>query len=371
MLLRISNLYRVIPKHMIVVLLLGTAMSAVAEINEELSQRFYNHLGVMLTQKVGEPLMSLYRVDDVDGDGLDDVVLTDYDKVHFVVYPGADPASPSRGYRETEPERCLYMPVHYLLQNLKLPNDITLRERPLFAGNVNKKRNRFTAFTDDLYSTPLPMSAYKHLVFKPHVNDVRCVDAAKGVFSLSDATKLQRMFRGYASGEVAPILVTDGFLATHEPLQYSRWKSPEREVHIEGNPLRAVKEFFHAQRALDTRWLAQVKCDDGTTIDFSEVLLVADNRPLAVVVGLKNDQVVAWLAVEGCDAGGGNFIWYGADMSDYWEHIHEIMAIMATDQGLELYVRYNSMEGTHYVVYRVVGNALVTMQDDYDYWEMN
>ena len=43
------------------------------------------------------------------------------------------------------------------------------------------------------------------------------------------------------------------------------------------------------------------------------------------------------------------------------------MAMVATPAGLELYVRWNSLEGMHYSIWREMDQNWIQIQDDYQY----
>ena len=45
----------------------------------------------------------------------------------------------------------------------------------------------------------------------------------------------------------------------------------------------------------------------------------------------------------------------------------QIMAMVATPSGLELYVRWNSLEGIHYSIWREIDSQWIQIQDDYQY----
>ena len=45
----------------------------------------------------------------------------------------------------------------------------------------------------------------------------------------------------------------------------------------------------------------------------------------------------------------------------------QIMAMVATPAGLELYVRWNSLEGIHYSIWREMDQNWIQIQDDYQY----
>ena len=45
----------------------------------------------------------------------------------------------------------------------------------------------------------------------------------------------------------------------------------------------------------------------------------------------------------------------------------QIMAMVATPPGLELYVRWNSLEGIHYSIWREMDSQWIQIQDDYEY----
>ena len=52
---------------------------------------------------------------------------------------------------------------------------------------------------------------------------------------------------------------------------------------------------------------------------------------------------------------------------DMFIHAPQIMAMVAAPAGLELYVRWNSLEGIHYSIWREMDTEWIQIQDDYQY----
>ncbi|MBR5101514.1 MAG: hypothetical protein IK092_00135, partial [Muribaculaceae bacterium] len=55
------------------------------------------------------------------------------------------------------------------------------------------------------------------------------------------------------------------------------------------------------------------------------------------------------------------------DAEDVFFHAPQIMAMVACEAGLELYLRWNSYEGIHYAIWREMGSQWIAIQDDYEY----
>ena len=91
----------------------------------------------------------------------------------------------------------------------------------------------------------------------------------------------------------------------------------------------------------------------------------------SALVCLVDGEVASFVIIEGY-LESGEETYYNSSVDDlYDEHLPEIMAIMDGPMGLELYVRYNSMEGTHYCVWREVGKAMISVIDQYLYWGLD
>lgn len=250
-------------------------------------------------------------------------------------------------------------------------SDLTLRHRPMFAS-PDLAKNTFVPVLDheDVADIAYP-NVYDYLIFKPHINPVTFVRTKNSdrqlLYKLNDPKVVKTMFRGYGSGEAAPVLVPHQFLETHNVLQYSRWKSPEPIQKLTPDARSAVQAHYSGWRITDSRWLAD--CPTAERTFYAVTFAPRDGKALAAVVCIAEGEVASAIEFEGEDGGNGNGIWF--DDPDYFEHAPEIMAMMATQFGFEMYVRWPSMEGTHYAIWREVLDQWVVIQDDYDYWYAN
>lgn len=250
--------------------------------------------------------------------------------------------------------------------DLDYNTDITLRHRPLFAS-PNLQRNTFVAVLDaeDAGDIVYP-NVYDNLIFKPHVNRVTHISKQGGnelLYKLDDPKVIKTMFRGYDGGEAAPVLVPHQFLETHNVLQFSRWKSPEpiQKLTIDGRSI--IQNHYRGWRIADSRWLAS--CPSAERSFYAVTFEPLQGKALAAIVCIAEGSVASTIDFEGWIEDGNSY-WFGDD--DFFAHQPEIMAMMATELGFEMYVRWLSMEGTHYAIWREVLDKWVMVQDDYEYW---
>ena len=61
----------------------------------------------------------------------------------------------------------------------------------------------------------------------------------------------------------------------------------------------------------------------------------------------------------------GESIWFVDDEGDFMSHMPEIHCMVATEKGLELYVRIFGGESVQYYILREVGSVWLTLQVDY------
>ena len=350
------------------------------------SQRavIYNGLpDVLQWLEPGDPVFTSYALEDLDGDGVEDLVLQSLDASVYRAYSTARDMKPIPVADEVV-GRILqtgFAPINTIFSVLAPKTDYTLSQRPLLAVADQGKNEYVARILNGEESSYRPMKEYTNMVFKPHVGKVRHVKAEESVtddqyycyyhfFGLKDPSFSKKMFRGYADSEIMSVIVTDEFLTTHIPQQYSRWKSPEPIRRIGDGYKQVVEEFF-GRSVKRSQWLASLPTEVSTRDFFLVSFATVGENVCSAFVCVAEGCVQSYLIIEGY-LEGGEEVYYDSDIDSlYSEHQPEIMAIMDGPMGLELYVRHNSMEGTHYSVWRELGMAWVEVIDEYYYWDMN
>ena len=240
--------------------------------------------------------------------------------------------------------------------------DITMRNRPLWVVKQDKTQNRFVVVSEE--TRPNNLSSYNRMIFKPHVGNVRLTGKAsrteqgdyQATFALDNPKLVAKMFRGYNDSEMAPIIVTADFLNTHLPLQFSRWKEGEQKRELTNSRyLNLLKKRYPEWRIQTTQWLASI----GDERDFYLVVFKPTPRQaLASLVCFAQGELVSALdhpadiqpEDERTEDGKPMHVWAVCDYGEY--SVPEIMAFMATDKGLEMYVRQWGSECYGYTIYR-------------------
>ena len=102
---------------------------------------------------------------------------------------------------------------------------------------------------------------------------------------------------------------------------------------------------------------------------FYQVLFEPRNgRVLTSLVCVAEGQVVStrnsWIDIDPADNTSTDI---GLSIDELMWFEPEIMVMAATEKGLELYVRWSSLEGTHFSIWREVADQFITVQDDYHY----
>ncbi|MBR1803931.1 MAG: hypothetical protein IJ775_03380 [Muribaculaceae bacterium] len=375
--------------------LAATTIGCWAMTEEEQSHAVWNALDNIMVEPDGTTALMYYQKTDVDNDGIDDLVLFNDDRatrrvLHaYSVGRNMNEISLTAAQIERISSERPSL-IQYINSSWALPDDdITLKEPPIFISGMEKNKNEFIGWRD-LANYPAG-SLYTHMVFKPHVNEINFVrddhiftsldgdtlwqDTRE--FKLKNPKVVATMFRGYSDGVAAPVAVTQHFLSTHKPQQFSRWLSPEPKRAMNETTKRIVIEHYgNYYRVAKSQWLATLPTPVGNR-DYYMVLLAGKQKVIFAIVSLGEGMVASAIELVNDEKEEGEF---SSDLSDAYlldasdvddlfdEHGPEIMCIMHTDLGLELYVRWNSMEGTHYSVWREVGTRMVNIIDEYHYW---
>ena len=360
---------------------------------DEQDRMVWNHLDDILVEDVGHTAYMYFAKTDVDGDGIDDLIISTESRPTagrafkaYSVGKNMAPVTVNTTVIDSLDHSELWSMTEYLANRWPLPaGDITLHEPPIFISGMEKAKNEFIGWRESNYP---PGSKYTHMVFKPHVNEIRFAGDDRifssldgdtlwqsvREFKLKDPKVVAKMFRGYTDGNAVPVAVTRNFLTTHQPLQFSRWLSPEPVRTVDRSAMQIILAHYGMKYSImRSQWLATLPTEVGNR-DYYQVLLVGPKSALFATVCVAEGTVASAYEYEDYSETG-----YKRDLSDlnmfesdvdglFSEHLPEIMCIMHTDQGLELYFRWTSMEGTHYSVVREVGTRMVLVHDEYHYW---
>ena len=314
-----------------------------------------------------------YAYADIDGDGTGEIVLSDFSRQYksaFKYKDGDVRQVSAENLGEFDWKRLMWFFDDEELKGDAM-NDITLKHRPIFGDNIDIAANRFKVSTEVCsYVDPTKVASYNRMIFKPHVGEAKLVktrETGKEVvytFSLTDPAMTKKMFRGYASTQAAPIIVPQAFLNTHHPLQYSRWLHGEKEVKANRDTKKIISDYFGGRAIFDTRWLAT--CEVNERSFYYVVFQPEDGYVLTSLVCVAEGVVASvcndWEEMVG---GSATELTNGESPDDLLFHAPQIMAMMATDAGLELYTRWSSLEGIHYSIMREFMDQFVFVQDDY------
>ncbi len=311
---------------------------------------------------------------DVTGDTIPELLLANSDLSIVEVYDTDENASMLRTVAVTPDDYkdTFWVDINYLwnqFNDLDWNSDLTLKYRPLFV-TADIKNNRYTVFHDVEWDDVGDPSEYDCMVFKPHVNGVRYIGQNNGVsahvYALVDPSVKTKMFRGYQDYEAMPFIVPHDFFAYHNVLQFSRWKSPEPIERPDADVRTVIEHHFKGYQIAEAHWLASCPTAERTFYAVTFKPRRGDDFVLASVVCIAEGMVSTTLDVRGyLEDGVSN--WYGDD--DFFAHAPEIMAMTASDRGFEFYCRWNSMEGTHYSIYRELMDHFVLISDEYEYWQ--
>ncbi len=326
-----------------------------------------------------------YALSDLDHDGAKECVIADINKMNMVfkVVDGDVHLISPDYIVNVDSLNWNRIDDFYTCIDADRYRDMTLRHRPLFAYDIDIARNRFTVPGDVAWEEPVMRSMkYDRMVFKPHVGNVHFVKAAPGsydsdgntidlgmcyTYALDDASATKKMFRGYNNDQAVPIIVPNAWFDDHDPLQYSRWLSGEPEREATADARRIIEHYYGDQlRVRQAKWLATCEINERS---FYEVIFQPSNgRVLLAFVCIAEGEVVStrnmWF---GHNSAYPDATEEGPDIDDLMWFSPDIMAMVSTPVGLELYVRWGSLEGVHYDIWREVADQFVTVMGTYHY----
>ena len=326
-----------------------------------------------------------YAIEDLDKDGIKELVMADINKtktVYKVINGKVQIISPNYTINNESLNWHLVEDFYVSIETDR-SKDITLRHHPMFAYDINIAKNRFTV-PGDVTSEEAVMKSMKYdrMVFKPHVGNIHFVKAENGsydsdgnkielgkcyTYALDDATMTKKMFRGYNKDQAVPIIVPAAWLKDHNPLQFSRWLEGEAKPKVGNKERKLIEQYYgNNYRILKIEWVAT--CQEKERSFYNVIFQPHNGQVLTAFVSIAKGMVKSirnyWFEQ---DKNFPNSIVIGPDINDLFAFMPEIMVMTDTKSGFELYVRYHSLEGMHYDIWREVADQWMIIQGDYHY----
>lgn len=361
---------------------------AFAQTAEE-AEFFRIRLDTLLDDFDDDRKVDLFAFKDVDGDGHTDLVLASYDLKRTTVYSSADEETSRRPMTLTPEmtemlrnrDEMYYADIVFLMESIdRDPDDHLNRLAPLFIWDADPDANTFSFATsdEDVISASAGFKAYTKLVFKPHVGDVTFVGPDNSekeyydfnlVWKLDDPAFAKTEFRGYKNHEAAPILFKDGFQNTINLLNFSRWKSPEPVKAVSQDVKDLISGYYRGEQILGIRYVADCSANERS---WYRVMFArrGDTSHYALVCLAEGSVASVWdTYMDLSDFGASpSDVWYGGSLKEFWDYKEvEFMAMWGSPSGLEIAVRWSSMEGIHYSILREYGSKMVLARDGYQY----
>lgn len=356
--------------------MLFVCISAIAQMPSIVQRNLPSIIENFNINKSNEKLAYWYAFADVNGDGTNEFLLTDYSKKNINTYRidngnynliSANPTG------DISWELLFYI---YTVEGRDKNLDITLKHRPLFLNKIQIAKNRFTTDNETWLTEGVDVGQMKHtynrIIFKPHIGNAKFVsEKATGrnglfTFALTDAAMVKKMFRGYSDYQAVPFIVPQAWLKDHNVLNFTRWLTGEKEKSASPDVIRLINGFYGDKHVIATKWIASCPINER---HFYMVLFAPENGVgLMSMVCIAEGEVVSvyndWYELSKDNK-------YTLSGEDYdnglFFHAPQIMAMVATPAGLELYVRWNSLEGMHYSIWREMDQNWIQIQDDYQY----
>lgn len=371
---------------MLVAMLLPTVAQSKSKTQEEI---YYDAFADVLRSSndlvTGAEKACFYVLKDFDNDGIDELVIADANKlktVYKIVNGKVQIISP----KFTIDDESLYwnsIEYFYVNSEVDRSKDITVRHHPMFAYDINISKNQFTVPGDvTSEASVMKSTTYDRMVFKPHVGNIHFVKAQNGsyysdgtkidlgkcyTYALNDASLTKKMFRGYNKDNAVPIIVPQAWLKDHTPLQFSRYLAGEKKPKVDAGVRKVIEQYYgNNYKIRKIEWVAT--CQDKNSSFYNVIFQPYKGQILAAFVCLENGKITAtqnnWWDQ---DKQFTNSTQIGPDIDDLFAFMPEIMVIADTKAGVELYVRYHSLEGMHYDIWREVAGQWMVIQVGYHY----
>ena len=283
-----------------------------------------------------------YVLTDVDSDGFNEFAITDFEKQFTSTFKITN--EKLERIRTIPSGNVDWKPIFYIYstegRNANL--DVTLKHRPLFLNKIQIAKNRFST------------------------NNGTWMTEGVDVGKMKRAAMVKKMFRGYSDYQATPFIVPKAWLNDHNVLNYTRWLNGEKENPVSRDALGIISRFYGGRKVIASKWLASCSINER---HFYMVLFEPQNgKGLLSMVCLAEGEVVSayneWFELSKDN----KLTDDGRDYSkELFFYAPQIMAMVATSPGLELYVRWNSLEGMHYSIWREFDTQWIQIQDDYEY----
>ena len=320
---------------------------------------------------------------DVDEDGSEDLVFSSYDRKRVTVYsakggvvaPAPMPLTVAMVQNLRSPDMD-YSPVAYLYSPDEKDHLSLLK--PIFVWNADFEGNRFSNSNVGDDESSIGASKYKKIVFKSNVGDVTYKGKESSpkehydydlVWKLDDPGFVKTGFRGYKAEEAAPVLFKDGFQDTVNILNFNRWKKGEAVRSVSQEVKDAISYYYRGEKIAGIRYVADCAASERTW--YRVVFSRRGDTSHTALVGMAEGEVVSvWDEYMDLSEFGAvpSDLWYGGSLQDFWDYKQvEFMAMWGSPEGLEIAVRWFSMEGVHYSILREYGNKMLLVYDDYEY----
>lgn len=366
--------------------------AAVFAQTEQECEFFRIRLETLLDDFYDDTKIDQFAFTDVDGDGHTDLVLASNDLRRTTVYSSAREDSSQRPLALTQEmaaklkdtDQTFYQPVCYLRQSLgEDGEDHLTRLAPRFIWNAGWSDDytsnyfSYSTSTEELESDT-QRDQYDRLVFKNHVGKVHHTGVdmpenenyeASPVWVLDNPEDIKTMFRGYKGGEAAPLLFKAGFEQDINLLKFSRWKAPEPVKTVGDDIKDIILSYYRGEKIAGIRYVAD--CTDNERIWYRVVFTPRGRIGHYALVCIAEGSVASvWDEYDDLDefGAGPSDVWYGGSLKEFWGWKGiEFMAMWGSPAGLEIAVRWHSMEGTHYSILREYGAKMEIVRDGYEY----
>ncbi len=328
-----------------------------------------------------------YAIEDLDNDGIKELVMADFNKTKTVykVVNGKVQIISSNYTIDNDKVNWKRVEDFYVYNDMDRSKDITLKHHPMFAYDINIAKNQFTV-PGDVTSDEAVMKStkYDRMVFKPHVGNIHFVKAQNGsynsdgnkidlgkcyTYALDNAATAKKMFRGYDKDQAVPIIVPAAWLKDHTPLQFSRYLAGEAKPKVAAKDRKIIEQYYGNGSDYKIRkieWVAT--CQEKGRSFYNVIFQPYKGQVLVAFVCIEKGLVKSihnnWWEQ---DKGFPNQTTIGPDINELFYFMPEIMVMTDGKAGFELYVRYHSLEGTHYDIWREVAGQWLTIQGAYHY----
>ena len=375
-------------RYFIISFLLATLLPAMSQISNE-ERLYYNAFADVLESANdlvdGAIKTYYYAIEDLDNDGVKELVMADINKlktVYKVVNGKVQIISPNYTI-DNDKLNWKRIEDFYINSEVDRSKDITLRHHPMFAYDINIAKNQFTV-PGDVTSDEAVMKStqYDRMVFKPHVGNIHFVKAQNSsydsdgtkielgkcyTYSLDDAAMTKKMFRGYNKDQAVPIVVPAAWLKDHTPLQFSRYLYGEAKPKVGTRERKMIEQYYgNNYKIHKIEWVAT--CQEKGRSFYNVIFQPYKNQVLVAFVCIEKGQVKSihnsWWEQ---DKNYPKSTTIGPDIDELLYFMPEIMVMTDTKAGFELYVRYHSLEGVHYDIWREIAGEWITIQGGYHY----